>query len=241
MTPTITWRALVGLSKCRNAISSSYLSIGACTLLTSKHEISVRDTCFSPRSSMLQPGHHRETLSALSLHLDRGFATRGHKKPPMAPQKSNTGAQTPQQQQKQEEKQQHRINNGITFPMLRVVFPNRSALVMNRSAALAAAKALALDLVMVNDTADPPIAKILNYQDLLKQQADVAAAAAEKEKESLRLSAGKELKIGHKIADNDLGTKVRKARDILKDGYRCVSCCTRGWYLHNLKCTSQNI
>ncbi|MEW5306742.1 MAG: hypothetical protein WDW36_009185 [Sanguina aurantia] len=170
-------------------------------------------------SSALQLQHHRSQLNTQPLHIHRGFATRPNQKPSPPAQKGSP-AQTPKQQQKKEEQQEHRINNGISAPMLRVVFPNRSAMVMNRSAALAAAKALALDLVIVNGTADPPIAKILNYQELLQQQADAAKAAAGREKEALRLSAGKELRIGHNIGDNDLATKVRKATDILKDGYR---------------------
>lgn len=80
------------------------------------------------------------------------------------------------------------------------------------------AKDRGLDLVEISKDANPPVVKIIDwgkYQyQKMKEEARQRKKAREKQSEL------KQMKIGLKISDNDLGIKLRKIRGFLEDGDR---------------------
>ena len=75
-----------------------------------------------------------------------------------------------------------------------------------------------VDLVEIAANANPPVVKIIDwgkYQyQKMKEEAKNRKKAREKQSEL------KQMKIGLKISDNDLGIKIRKIREFLQDGDR---------------------
>ncbi len=85
---------------------------------------------------------------------------------------------------------------------------------MSKQEALQQAKNAGLDLVEVSPNADPPVTKIVdwgkyNYQKTKKQQ---------KTKRKNKANELKQMRLGMKISDHDLGVKLRKVRKFLDDG-----------------------
>ena len=78
------------------------------------------------------------------------------------------------------------------------------------------AKEQGVDLVEIAANANPPVVKVIDwgkYQyQKMKEEAKNRKKAREKQSEL------KQMKIGLKISDNDLGIKIRKIRGFLEDG-----------------------
>jgi translation initiation factor IF-3 len=76
------------------------------------------------------------------------------------------------------------------------------------------ANELGLDLVLISPDAKPPVAKIMDYGKFHYQE--------EKKKKEARKNQTKvevkEIKLSVKIADNDIGYKVKHAREFLEEG-----------------------
>ncbi|MCC7231791.1 MAG: translation initiation factor IF-3, partial [Bacteroidia bacterium] len=62
---------------------------------------------------------------------------------------------------------EHRINNNIRAPKVRVVGDNIESDIYSLDDALALARKLELDLVEIVATADPPVCRIVDYQKFL--------------------------------------------------------------------------
>ncbi|HIC10530.1 MAG TPA: translation initiation factor IF-3 [Campylobacterales bacterium] len=86
--------------------------------------------------------------------------------------------------------------------------------VIPSSEALNIAQEEGLDLVLVAEQANPPVAKIMDYGKF-KYQAEKKRKEAKKKQKSIVV---KEIKLSVKIADNDIGFKVKHARDFLAKG-----------------------
>lgn len=71
-----------------------------------------------------------------------------------------------------------------------------------------------MDLVEVAPTANPPVARILNYKKYRYQKARQEKKSAKK----VRGGETKELRFGPNISDNDLQTKVTRAKEFLEEG-----------------------
>ena len=85
---------------------------------------------------------------------------------------------------------------------------------MSRKEALDKARDAGLDLVEISPNATPPVAKIVDwgkyqYQKMKEQQ---------RNKKNARNSEIKQMRLGLKIGQNDLGIKLRKIRKFLLDG-----------------------
>lgn len=87
---------------------------------------------------------------------------------------------------------------------------------MSLSEALAAAHAQDLDLVEVSPSADPPVARVMDYGKFLYQQAkrEREAHKAQKQVEV------KEIRLRPKTTDHHRSFKVRDARRWLEDGLK---------------------
>ncbi len=91
--------------------------------------------------------------------------------------------------------------------------------------ALNMAKESGLDLMVVSETSDPPVCKIVNFGQFKYQQ-------QKKEKQSQKKSKGqiiKELKLSPKMSENDLNVRVNRGREFLEKGFKLkVSISFRG-------------
>ena len=73
-----------------------------------------------------------------------------------------------------------------------------------------------VDLVEIVATSNPPVVKIIDWGKFQYQQMKEASKAKKKAKSSEL----KQIRLGLKISDNDLGIKFRKVREFLDDGDR---------------------
>lgn len=88
--------------------------------------------------------------------------------------------------------------------------------VLPRDEAIAAAKERGLALVEVNPTADPPVAKMVDYGKFAYEQhkKERKARAHQKAQEL------KHIQIKYKTSAHDLGIKARRAKKFLEEGHR---------------------
>lgn len=97
--------------------------------------------------------------------------------------------------------------------------------VVSIETALAKAKELDLDLMLVAENAKPPVCKLVNFGQFKYQQ-------QKKEKQSKRVSKAhvtKELKLSPKISDHDFMVRVSRGREFLSKGHKVkVSVMFRG-------------
>lgn len=86
---------------------------------------------------------------------------------------------------------------------------------MTRDEALKKAKDQDLDLIEIAAQADPPVAKIFDFQKFRYEE-------SKKEKGSKKAGEGglKELWLSPRIADHDLQVRLRRTEEFLKEGYK---------------------
>lgn len=109
------------------------------------------------------------------------------------------------------------INQAIRANSLRVIGDDGRQLgVISRTEALAAAEIAGLDLVVVSPEADPPVAKIVDWGKYNYQKTKQLKKNRAKGK-PLEL---KQMRLGLKIGEHDLGIKMRKVSDFLEAGHK---------------------
>ena len=107
----------------------------------------------------------------------------------------------------------HKINQELTSEEVRIV-GRGEPFVISTSEALKIAQSEDKDLVLINETQKPPIARIEDYNKFLYDQ-----EKAEKEKKrNANKSQLKEIQLSVNISDHDLEIKAKKGREFLKDG-----------------------
>ena len=89
--------------------------------------------------------------------------------------------------------------------------------IISRQDAINMAKELALDLVEVAATADPPVCRIMDYGKYLYEQ-QKKKQEAKKRQTVVQI---KEIKVRPKTDDHDYETKVKHIKRFLEDGDRC--------------------
>lgn len=114
-----------------------------------------------------------------------------------------------------ENKDHTRINEHIQALELRVLDPEGEALgIMSLSEALAKALALELDLVETSPTANPPVARIVNYGKFLYQK-EKKLKESKKNQKTVEM---KEVKFGPHIDKHDFEYRVKRIQDFLEKG-----------------------
>ena len=88
--------------------------------------------------------------------------------------------------------------------------------VMKTSDALRTAYDKGMDLVLVTEAANPPVAKILEFNKFLYDERKKSSAAKAKSKKS----EVKEFVFGPTIDTGDLDTRIARSREFLEDGHR---------------------
>jgi translation initiation factor IF-3 len=109
----------------------------------------------------------------------------------------------------------YRTNDRIFAHTLRVIdAEGKQVGVITKVEALAKAAELGMDLVEVAPQAQPPVAKIIDFNKFLYQE----AKRKQEEKKKAKVSETKEIRLSPFISDNDLQVMVRRGRDFLEDG-----------------------
>ncbi len=111
-------------------------------------------------------------------------------------------------------KDQHRINDRIRVPEIRLVGDNVEQGVYPIKEALQIAEDLGLDLVEISPTANPPVCRVVDYQKFLYQQ-------KKKQKEQRAKAVKvvvKEIRFGPQTDDHDYNFKLKHAKSFLEEG-----------------------
>lgn len=110
----------------------------------------------------------------------------------------------------------YRLNQYIQAPKLRVIDSEGKQIgLISKEEALAKAKQTGLDLVEIAPQANPPVAKIVDFQKFKYEE-------SKKERGSKKSSDGslKELWLSPRIAEHDLKVRLDRAREFLKEGHK---------------------
>ena len=107
------------------------------------------------------------------------------------------------------------MNEDITVPEVRFINANGDNVgVVKTEEALEQAYAAGLDLVEISPTADPPVAKVLDYGKFRYQEQKKASENRKKQK----VIDVKEIKMRPGIEDHDYQVKVRNMRRFFEEG-----------------------
>ncbi|MDY5968768.1 MAG: translation initiation factor IF-3 [Bacteroidales bacterium] len=109
---------------------------------------------------------------------------------------------------------EHRINERITAPVIRVVCEGMETAIMDSRAALKLAYDRGLDLVEISPNADPPVCKVVDYQKFLYEQ----KKKQKENKANTQKTVVKEIKISPQIDDHDFDFKLKHAIGFLQEG-----------------------
>jgi translation initiation factor IF-3 len=109
---------------------------------------------------------------------------------------------------------EHRINERIRVPQVRLVGDNITVGIYNTQEALKIARDLELDLVEISPNADPPVCKAIDYKKFLyekkKKEKEMKANAKQSEVKEIRFTPGTD--------DHDFNFKAKHAEAFLKEG-----------------------
>ena len=109
---------------------------------------------------------------------------------------------------------EHRINERIRVPQVRLVGDNVTVGVYSTQEALKIAQEQELDLVEISPTADPPVCKVIDYKKFLyekkRKEKEMKANSKQSEVKEIRFTPGTD--------DHDFDFKAKHAEKFLKDG-----------------------
>lgn len=109
---------------------------------------------------------------------------------------------------------EHRINQFIRVPQVRLVGDNVEVGIYSTQDALRMAKEMELDLVEISPQVDPPVCKIIDYNKFLYDK-------KKKEKEmkaKSKVSEVKEIRFTPNTDDHDFNFKAKHAEEFLREG-----------------------
>jgi translation initiation factor IF-3 len=115
---------------------------------------------------------------------------------------------------RREQQQEHRTNQMIRVPQVRLVGDNVTVGVYSTQDALRMAQEQQLDLVEISPQADPPVCKIIDYNKFLyekkKKEKEMKAKSKSAEVKEIRFTPGTD--------DHDFDFKSKHAESFLKEG-----------------------
>lgn len=111
-------------------------------------------------------------------------------------------------------RKKHKLGWEIFSTSVRVVGEGLEPKVMSTNEARGLAQSLGMDLILISEQSDPPVARIAEYSKFLY---NIERAEKLKKKNSQK-SELKEIQLSATIADNDLSTKSKKANELLSEG-----------------------
>lgn len=111
---------------------------------------------------------------------------------------------------------EHKINEHIRVPRVRLVVDGAEPRVLNTREALDIARGEGLDLVEIAPNADPPVCKIIDYSKFKYEQ--------KKKQKELKTKAHKvvlkEIRFGPNTDEHDFEFKLKHAINFLKSGFK---------------------
>lgn len=110
----------------------------------------------------------------------------------------------------------HRVNEKIRVPKVRLVGDNVEQGVYDTTKAKDMAKSLGLDLVEISPNQKPPVCKIIDYGKFLYQEKKKKKDMEKKNREN-RIEV-KELRFTPNTGSNDIAHKLKKAIEFLTEG-----------------------
>ncbi len=112
---------------------------------------------------------------------------------------------------------QYKVNSQIAVPEVRLIGDDGKQIgVMTRDHALDYALAAGADLVLIGESAKPPVAKVIDFKKFLYQEQKKEAES----KKGQKNTGLKEIRVGGPFAASaDVAARVKKASDYLKDGF----------------------
>jgi translation initiation factor IF-3 len=111
-----------------------------------------------------------------------------------------------------QKERKHKINGEVRFPEVRLI-GHEDAKIMSSFDASKLADELGLDLILINESQNPPIVRIADYNKFLYDQ----EKADKERKRNSQKQELKEIQLSCDIHDHDLGTKSKKAKEFLED------------------------
>lgn len=112
------------------------------------------------------------------------------------------------------DQQQHRINQRIRVPQVRLVGENVETAIYATSEALKIAEGLGLDLVEISPNANPPVCKVMDYSKFLYEQ----KKRKKEMKAKSKASEVKEIRFTPNTDEHDFNFKSKHAESFLKNG-----------------------
>jgi len=118
---------------------------------------------------------------------------------------------------KPSQKKTYRLNQRIFASPLRVIDAEGKLIgVLSKFEALKLAQEQELDLVEIAPKANPPVAKIIDFNKFLYQQ----EKKKKEEKKKAKVSETKEIRLGPFMSDNDLQVMVKRGQGFLEEGHK---------------------
>lgn len=115
---------------------------------------------------------------------------------------------------RQEPKEEHRINEKIVAPQIRLIVEGEEPKVMSVREALVLAEEVELDLVEISPNAVPPVCKIMDYRKFLYNQKRKQKELKAKQSKIVI----KEIRFGPNTDDHDFNFKLEHAKKFLEEG-----------------------
>lgn len=115
---------------------------------------------------------------------------------------------------RQEPKEEHRINEKIIAPQIRLVIEGEEPKVMTVREGIALAEEQEMDLVEISPNAVPPVCKILDYRKFLYNQKRKQKELKAKQSKIVI----KEIRFGPNTDDHDFNFKLEHAKKFLEEG-----------------------
>ena len=105
-------------------------------------------------------------------------------------------------------------NEKIRATEVRVIARDEDSVVMSTASALHSARNQGLDLILINEKADPPLCRIVEMNKYLYEQKQ--KEKAEKKRQRDNLTDQKEIRMGLNIDRNDMQTKANHAKKFIE-------------------------
>ncbi|MGI6073701.1 MAG: translation initiation factor IF-3 [Fermentimonas sp.] len=115
---------------------------------------------------------------------------------------------------RRDSKDQHRINERIRVPEVRLVGDNVTEGIYSTREALKIAEEQELDLVEIAPMAKPPVCRVIDYQKFVYQQ---KKKLKEQKAKAVKVTV-KEIRFGPQTDDHDYNFKLNHAKKFLSDG-----------------------
>ena len=111
----------------------------------------------------------------------------------------------------------YKVNSQIVVPRVRLIAEDGKQVgLLSRDEALDYALAQGADLVLIGETAKPPVAKIIDFKKFLYQEQKKEAEA----RKGQRGTGTKEVRVGSSLAaSGDVEVRIKKTRKLLEDGF----------------------